>query len=88
MLLLYNQKIYWDLNASDVIGGMAYKQRGFAGRATYSWNDRYFAEFNLGINGSENFTPGNRYGTFPAFGLGWAVSNEPFGNRYANIYHS
>lgn len=77
-LLLYNQKIYWDLNASDVIGGMAYKQRGFAGRATYSWNDRYFAEFNLGINGSENFTPGNRYGTFPAFGLGWAVSNEPF----------
>lgn len=77
-LLLYNQKIYWDLNASDVIGGMAYKQRGFAGRATYSWNDRYFAEFNLGINGSENFTPDKRYGVFPAFGLGWAVSNEPF----------
>lgn len=75
-LLLYNQKIYWDLNASDVIGGMPYKQRGFAGRATYSWNNRYFAEFNLGINGSENFTPGNRYGIFPAFGLGWAVSNE------------
>lgn len=77
-LLLYNQKVYWDLNAKDVIGGMAYKQRGVAGRATYSWNDRYFAEFNLGINGSENFTPGNRYGVFPAFGLGWAVSNESF----------
>ena len=43
-LLLYNQKVYWDLNATDVIGGMPYKQRGFAGRATYSWNDRYFAE--------------------------------------------
>lgn len=79
-LLLYNQKVYWDLNAADVIGGMPYKQRGFAGRATYSWNDRYFAEFNLGINGSENFTPGNRYGVFPAFGLGWAISNESFWN--------
>lgn len=79
-LLLYNQKTYWDLNATDIIGGMAYKQRGVAGRVTYSWNDRYFAEFNLGINGSENFTPGNRYGVFPAFGLGWAVSNEPFWN--------
>ena len=33
-LLLYNQKVYWDLNATDVIGGMPYKQRGFAGRAT------------------------------------------------------
>ena len=79
-LLLYNQKVYWDLNATDVIGGMPYKQRGFAGRATYSWNDRYFAEFNLGINGSENFSPGKRYGVFPAFGLGWAVSNESFWN--------
>ena len=79
-LLLYNQKVYWDLNATDVIGGMPYKQRGFAGRATYSWNDRYFAEFNLGINGSENFSPGKRYGVFPAFGLRWAVSNESFWN--------
>jgi TonB-dependent Receptor Plug Domain./TonB dependent receptor. len=79
-LLLYNQKVYWDLNATDIIGGMPYKQRGFAGRITYSWNDRYFAEFNLGINGSENFTPGKRYGAFPAFGLGWAVSNESFWN--------
>lgn len=77
-LLLYNQKVYWNLNASDVIAAVPYKQRGFAGRATYSWKDRYFAEFNLGINGSENFTPGKRYGTFPAFGLGWAVSNESF----------
>ncbi|MBD8388399.1 TonB-dependent receptor [Dysgonomonas sp. BGC7] len=77
-LLLYNQKVYWDLNASDVIEAMPYKQRGFAGRATYSWKDRYFAEFNLGINGSENFTPDKRYGVFPAFGIGWAVSNESF----------
>ncbi len=77
-LFLYNQKVYWDLNAGDVIAAMPYKQRGFAGRATYSWKDRYFAEFNLGINGSENFTPDKRYGTFPAFGLGWAASNEAF----------
>lgn len=77
-LLLYNQKVYWNLNATDVIGAVPYKQRGFAGRATYSWKDRYFAEFNLGINGSENFTPDNRYGVFPAFGLGYAVSNEKF----------
>ena len=43
---------------------------GIAGRATYSWKDRYFAEFNIGYNGAENFSPKNRYGTFPAYGVG------------------
>ena len=66
------------MNATDVIGGMPYKQRGFAGRATYSWKDRYFAEFNIGYNGAENFSPKNRYGTFPAYGVGWVISNEKF----------
>ena len=48
------------------------------GRATYSWKDRYFAEFNIGYNGAENFSPKNRYGTFPAYGVGWVISNEKF----------
>lgn len=86
-LFLYNQKEYRntdadnkisDVNIDALIGSLPYNQRGFAFRGTYSWNDRYFAEFNLGINGSENFTPNKRYGTFPAFGVGWAVSNEAF----------
>jgi len=77
-LLLYNQRVYWNLSAGDIVGSLPYKQRGYAGRITYSWNDRYFVESNLGINGSENFTPNKRYGVFPAFGLGWAISNEKF----------
>lgn len=48
------------------------------GRVTYNWNDRYLAEFNVGHNGSENFAPGKRYGTFPAFSAGWVVSEEKF----------
>ena len=51
---------------------------GIAGRATYSWKDRYLAEFNIGYNGAENFSPKHRFGTFPAFGVGWVVSNEKF----------
>ena len=57
---------------------LPYNSQSIAGRATYSWNDRYFAEFNVGYNGSENFMPGRRFGVFPAFGVGWAVSNEKF----------
>ncbi len=35
-------------------------------------------EFNFGYNGSENFTPGKRYGFFPAGSIGWVVSEEEF----------
>ncbi len=30
-------------------------------------NYRYFADFNFGYNGSENFADGHRFGFFPAF---------------------
>ena len=61
---------YWD--------SFPYKSLGIAGRATYSYVDRYFAEFNFGYNGSENFSPGHRFGFFPSGALGWIVSNEKF----------
>ncbi|MCM1296685.1 MAG: SusC/RagA family TonB-linked outer membrane protein, partial [Muribaculaceae bacterium] len=76
-LFVYNQKNY-NQSAGDLVGSLPYKQQGIAGRATYSWDDRYFFEFNIGYNGSENFSPKKRFGCFPAFGLGWAISNERF----------
>ncbi len=76
-LLLYNQKIYRD-KIDNLVNSLPYKQQGIAARATYSWNDRYFLEANVGYNGSENFSPEKRFGFFPAFGVGWAISNEEF----------
>lgn len=52
--------------------------QGVSGRITYNYDQRYLAEFNMGYNGSENFAPGSRYGTFPAASIGWVVSNESF----------
>ncbi|MCD7901051.1 MAG: TonB-dependent receptor [Bacteroides sp.] len=77
-LFLYNQKSYRNTTADNLRATLPYKQQGLAGRATYSWKDRYFAEFNIGYNGSENFSPDKRFGTFPAYGVGWAISNESF----------
>lgn len=84
-LLLYNQRIYQNSIAGNQIDALPNKNRGLAGRATYSLYDRYFAEFNVGYNGSENFSPKNRYGFFPAFGVGWVVSSEPFWLRMKRI---
>ena len=77
-MLLYNQSDEKNTKASSVETALPYRFNGLAGRATYAWNERYFAEFNFGYNGSENFAPAKRYGFFPSVGLGWAVSNEPF----------
>ena len=48
------------------------------GKADYNFADRYVASFTLRRDGSSRLAPGHRWGTFPAFGLGWRVSNESF----------
>lgn len=77
-LFLFNQQSRLLYPVSSLESSIPYRMQGLAGRATYSWNDRYFAEFNIGYNGSENFAPSKRFGTFPAFGIGWVPSNEKF----------
>ena len=32
----------------------------------------------MGYNGSENFAKGHRFGFFPAYAVGWMISNEKF----------
>lgn len=74
-LLLYNQsKLYYPKKYSDIPSGYI----GVVGRVTYDYDNRYMAEFNIGYNGSENFHPDRRFGTFPAGSIGWIMSNEKF----------
>lgn len=74
-LVLYNQsKKYYPKEYSDIPQGYV----GLVGRVTYDWKNRYMGEFNVGYNGSENFAPDKRFGTFPAGSLGWVVSEEKF----------
>lgn len=52
---------------------------GLVGRATYSYMTKYFVDFNVGYNGSENFAPGKtRFGLFPSVSAGWVISSEKF----------
>lgn len=71
-MVLYNQNDY------RVNDELAKRYQGIVGRATYGYDDRYLAEVNFGYNGSENFMKGRRFGFFPAFSLGWRISNEEF----------
>lgn len=75
-LLLYNQskEYYISGDYSDI----ARTYVGLVSRVTYDYRNKYLAEFNIGYNGSENFAPGRRYGTFPAGSIGWILSEEKF----------
>ncbi|MBA3342847.1 MAG: SusC/RagA family TonB-linked outer membrane protein [Gemmatimonadaceae bacterium] len=55
----------------------------YFGKADYNFADRYIASFTVRRDGSSRLGPTNRWGTFPAVGLGWRISNERFleGNR-------
>jgi len=47
-------------------------------RTTYDFKGRYFAEFNGAYNGSQKFSPDNRFAFFCSGAIGWMLSEEPF----------
>ncbi len=62
-------------------------EESWASRATYAYASKYLAEFTGGYTGSEKFARGQRFGFFPAFGLGWVLSEESFykESNFSNI---
>lgn len=48
------------------------------GKVDYIYNDRYLASAIVRRDGSSRFGKNNRYGTFPAFSLGWRINEEDF----------
>ncbi|WP_240619094.1 SusC/RagA family TonB-linked outer membrane protein [Chitinophaga costaii] len=65
-------------NIPSLLLSLPYRNLGLSGRASYSYDSRYFVEFNFGYNGSERFAADHRYGFFPTIGAGWVISNEKF----------
>ena len=51
---------------------------GYVGRVQYDYISRYIVDVNAGINGSENFAPGYRYGFLPSGAVAWIISEEKF----------
>ncbi|WP_190277593.1 SusC/RagA family TonB-linked outer membrane protein [Adhaeribacter rhizoryzae] len=84
-LVLYNQQDYQVGDAANAINALPFRLQGLVSRVSYGFKERYFAEFNAGYNGSENFAKGHRYGFFPAYALGWIVSEEPFFKNNINL---
>ena len=86
-------QLYWGRQFGDhnVTAMGNWKRRIYAGnadlenrredwvfRTTYDYKSKYFAEFNGAYNGSQKFSPDNRFAFFCSGALGWMLSEEPF----------
>ncbi len=53
-------------------------RRNVFGRINYDYDGKYLAEVTMRYDGSMNFAKHHRWGFFPAFSLGWVISQESF----------
>ena len=80
-LLVYQNTQQVIGNPSSVLESLPFRNQGLSGRFTYTFDKRYGVELNFGYNGSERFARHERYGFFPAAGVTWNISSEPFWRR-------
>ncbi|MEH6309224.1 TonB-dependent receptor, partial [Olivibacter sp. CPCC 100613] len=71
-LILLNQQ---DLSAGADIPS---KFKGTSLKVGYYYKNKYLLDVNAAYNGTDRFDKAHRYGWFPAVGMGWVASEEPF----------
>ncbi|MEO5996664.1 MAG: TonB-dependent receptor [Chitinophagaceae bacterium] len=75
-----------DINAGDPTtasnsgGSGNWGMESYLGRLNYNYDNRYLLSGTVRKDGSSNFGPDNRWGTFPSISAAWRVSNEDFFN--------
>lgn len=63
---------------NDITNPNLYALNSLFGRVNYVYNDKYLAEFTWRYDGSSKLAPGHRWQFFPAFSLGWRLTDENF----------
>jgi len=78
-----NGELLFDQKRSLLNYDLPAQLTNFAGKAAYSYKDRYFAQGAANYSGYDRYEPGHQYGLFYAGGLGWDVSKEDFFHKLA-----
>lgn len=76
--MILGQRDNWEIASGISSALIPYNLLGIASRISYNYDNRYFAEYDMGYNGSEQFNPKHRFGYFPAVSAGWVLTNEEF----------
>lgn len=72
---------------SMVVFGTASEESlaSYFARVNYDFAGRYMLEGVIRADGSSKFGPDDRWGIFPAFSLGWIISDEDFMDNTSNL---
>ncbi|MGI6073829.1 MAG: SusC/RagA family TonB-linked outer membrane protein [Fermentimonas sp.] len=75
-----SQRILNAASKNPAVGGFKSESalQSFFTRIFYSYDNKYLFTANIRRDGSSNFGPGYKWGTFPSFSLGWNFSEEDF----------
>jgi len=60
-------------------------QESYFARLGYIYANKYILQGVIRRDGSSNFGPDNRYGTFPSVSAAWKISEEPFMKQFSFI---
>ena len=81
-LIHYYMQSFSSSKATNEINSIPERYQALSVRLTYSYNDTYLIEGNVGYTGSENFQPGKQFGVFPAIAGGWIPTQYGFMRKY------
>ncbi|MBO4820620.1 MAG: TonB-dependent receptor [Prevotella sp.] len=68
----------WKRRNNAANSELEFRREDWVFRTTYDFKNRYFAEFNGAYNGSQKFSPDNRFAFFCSGAVGWMVTEEKF----------
>lgn len=77
-LLFYYMEDTSESGANSSMNAIPKRYQSLSGRFTYGFQDAYFFDFNFGLNGSENFKPGEQFGFFPSGAFAWVPTSYKF----------
>jgi TonB-linked SusC/RagA family outer membrane protein len=84
---------YINTGTSTIQGNILYhrpvsdygRRESFLAKVNYTFADKFFLTGSMRRDGSSKFPVQNRWGNFPALGLGWELTKESFLRKSANL---
>ncbi|WP_125042220.1 SusC/RagA family TonB-linked outer membrane protein [Bacteroides faecalis] len=77
-MFLYNRQSTTNESGASVPNNF----EGYSLKLGYKYKNKYLIDLNMGYNGTDRFGKDNRFGFFPAFGVGYIISEE---NYFKNV---
>ncbi len=65
-----------------------YALQSMFSRVNYDYMGKYLVAITVRRDGSSRFGRNNRHGVFPAFSVGWRLSDESFMDNYSSIFNN